>query len=68
MIPRIHVDLFCFTLCLMGKIQNLVWKRNTITVRKDEKKEDIIKGAMHYLGAITIDKEVMWETVSVEPE
>jgi hypothetical protein len=45
-----------------------VWKRNTITVRKDEKKEDIIKGAMHYLGAITIDKEVMWETVNVEPE
>ena len=37
-----------------------VWKRNTIEVRKDEKEEDIIKGAMHYLGAITIDKEVMW--------
>ena len=33
-----------------------VWKRNTIKVRKDEKEEDIIKGAMHYLGAITIDK------------
>ena len=45
-----------------------IWKRNTITVRKDEKKEDVIKGAMHYLGAVTIDKDVIWETVSVERE
>ena len=45
-----------------------VWKRNTIKVRKDEKKEDIIKKAMHYLGAITIDNDVMWETVNVEKE
>ena len=44
------------------------WKRNTITVRKDEKEEDIIRKAMHYLGAITIDNDVMWETVNVEPE
>ena len=45
-----------------------VWKRNTIKVRKDEKKEDIIKKAMHYLGAITIDNDIMWETVNVEKE
>ena len=45
-----------------------IWKRNTFTVRKDEKEEDVIKGAMHYLGAVTIDKDVIWETVSVERE
>lgn len=45
-----------------------VWKRNTIEVRKDEKEEEIIRKAMHYLGAITIDKDIMWETVNVDKE
>jgi len=45
-----------------------VWKRNTIEVRKNEKKEDIIEKAYQDLNTITIDKEIMWETVNVEPE
>ena len=45
-----------------------VWKRNTIEVRKDEKKEDIIEKAYQDLNTITIDKEIMWETINVEPE
>ena len=44
------------------------WKRSTIEVGKDEKEEEIIRKAMHYLGAIIIDKDVMWETVNVEKE
>ena len=45
-----------------------VWKRNTIEVRKNEKKEDIIEKAYQDLNTITIDKEIMWETINVEHE
>ena len=44
------------------------WKRSTIEVRKDEKEEAIIRKAMNSLDAITIDKDVMWETVNVDKE
>ena len=45
-----------------------VWKRNTIKVRKNEKKEDIIEKAYRDLDTITIDKEIMWETINIENE
>jgi hypothetical protein len=42
-----------------------VWKRNTIEVRKGEEEEKIIEIALHYLGAQTIDNEVMRETIRI---
>ena len=44
------------------------WKRSTIEVGKDEKEEEIIRKAMNNLNTITLDNDVMWETVNVEPE